>query len=98
MKAGNGLNVPQGYGGGGVVLKGALRPQRSATRAAPRGRTLPAEQCEGKTLRGQRTLDAYEVLHVSEPIDGRITLTVRNCRTDEIRHWPRRVGFRMELA
>lgn len=100
MRTTNGLTVPVGYGGDGrVVLKGAQRPPGGTTRAHPRGKTFPAGQLtEGTYLRGSKTLDTYELLHRSEPENGKVTLTVMNTRTTEIRHWTRRTDFRVELA
>jgi hypothetical protein len=103
MKATNGLNVPSGYGGdGSVKLKGASRPVRKAQRAVPprERNTLPAEQCEGHRVRGQRTGDAYEVMAVERPTDDErvVVLHVRNLRTESIRRWVHKVGFRLELA
>lgn len=105
MRTTNGLTVPVGYGGnskstatetfGGKPIKSVARAQRGS----PRGRTFPAGQVTvGTMLRGQRTFDTYEVLHVTDAENGSVTLTVLNCRTTEVRHWTRKVDFRVELA
>jgi hypothetical protein len=96
VKTGNGLNVPGGYGSGGS-LKGASRPARRATRTGPKRTQAAGEIQPGMTLRGQKTLDTYEVL-ATTPGDGLVTLTVLNTRTKELRHWSRRSNFQMELA